>query len=215
MDTDLAEKQQQEFTTTVEKIKALKITDDQTYTTMVALVLICRKGIKYFDDLYDPRIRQSDDVTKALRTDKRKFTTPLAEAQSYGDKEITGYRARQQREANEKAAAARLAEQKKRDDEKIQLAGELEKAGLHDSAAEVLAEPDHTPMPTAAPAVPKVDNMTIRRDWKARVVDSKAVPREYCQPDGVLLNKMASRLKDTLNIPGVDAYYVDVVVGKA
>lgn len=50
---------------------------------------------------------------------------------------------------------------------------------------------------------PDIDRRTFRKNWRAKVMDEKKIPREYLEPNMTKLNKAARDSKGKANIPGV------------
>lgn len=46
--------------------------------------------------------------------------------------------------------------------------------------------------------------ISVVDNWKANIVDEEQIPREYMIPDTKKLNKVASAMKEDLEIPGVE-----------
>ena len=112
------------------------------------------------------------------------------------------------REAKEKQAKEkdRLERQAKKAEEK----GDTTKAEtIRERAQEV-----HIEAPTVAPKVQQAAGVSMRKDWKARVIDINKVPREYMIVNETALNNVASSTKGSLSIPGVEFYTVDVVASR-
>ncbi len=59
------------------------------------------------------------------------------------------------------------------------------------------------------PEAPK--GIAFKSQWKARVVDENAVPREYLIPDILKLNRIATVTGGGLDIPGVEFYEETIV----
>lgn len=65
------------------------------------------------------------------------------------------------------------------------------------------------PVPSA---VPKVEGISFRTDWKWEVTDVSQVPREYMMVNEVAINGVVRAMKDKTNIPGVRVFTVQVTV---
>lgn len=117
---------------------------------------------------------------------------------------------REQEDKLRREAAAKEAAEKKRLEEraaKAEASGKTEKAEeLRQQAEEVFVS-----APIIASNVQKVDGISMRKNWKARVVDATKVPREYLIVNEPMLDKMAKATKGELNIPGVEFYSEDII----
>jgi hypothetical protein len=113
-------------------------------------------------------------------------------------------RARQQRERE-------LAEQRRREDEARAAAeaAALERAGEHDLADAVMEEAIAAPLPVVVLADEVKAIQKFRRSWKWRLVKPELVPREFLIVDTVRLNKYATAMRESAQVPGVEFYPVD------
>jgi hypothetical protein len=212
-------------TDAVAVVKNLKVVDARTYELMANGVLLLRKAKKFFEERAKPRIEEAWQHHKNLVADLKTDLAPIEEAQKYGDWQLSAYDQEQERIA--RAEQARLeAEKRKRDDEeKLQLAALAEQAGQKELANQILETPNTEPSPVVQKAVPKVDGLTFREDWKFEVTNWKEVPALYHR---MMQNAKGewhchvmqdigadvSRLKQTANIPGVRVYMVKTPVGR-
>jgi hypothetical protein len=113
-------------------------------------------------------------------------------------------RARQQRERE-------IAAQRRREDEARAAteAAALEQAGEHDLAAAVMEEAIAAPAPVVVLADEVKAIQKFRRSWKWRLVKPELVPREFLVVDTVRLNKYATAMRESAQVPGVEFYPVD------
>jgi len=137
---------------------------------------------------------------------------PLAILDGYEREQIRAFDEQQTRErqARERAIAEarRLADQERATAE----AAALERAGEHQMAAAVVAEAIQ-----AAPPVVVLENevravQSFRRTWHFEITDAAEVPRDFCAVDETKLQRYATAMKDTAQVPGVRFYWVDTPV---
>lgn len=136
-------------------------------------------------------------------------------------------------EEERKAAEAKAEEERRKmalEIAKARRAGELEKAEADRLAkenaekaaqAKALAAKQaqeaalHVPEAKVKPAVPVVQGIRARVNWKFRVVDSSRIPRSYLMPDEVAIGQEVRRLKDKTAaeaaIPGIEVYAEDSI----
>lgn len=81
-------------------------------------------------------------------------------------------------------------------------------------AAVIETTPVHVPTPIVVPEQKPKGGSYSRDNWKARVVNSEAVPRLYCTPDQKLLDGVAKRSKGNAKIEGVEFYNDESLVGR-
>lgn len=97
----------------------------------------------------------------------------------------------------------------------------LEKQGQKDMASALRSTPVAAPAISLPSAVPEVQGLSYREDWKwrpaggdtpaGRAAAEKLVPREYLELSDRKLNAM-TRFKGTVKIPGIEFYSVKVPV---
>lgn len=69
------------------------------------------------------------------------------------------------------------------------------------------AQAENIVQPTLPSPVNKINGINIRRIWKARIVNTNVIPREYLIPNIDALNKIAIETKGNKIIPGVAFYF--------
>ncbi len=210
---------------TVALVRNLVVTDRVSYETMANGVLLLRKSVKYFEELYRPRIKQATAVADALRADMRKLQQPAIEAQQYGDKQLSDYDSEQERIAQVEQLRLQ-AEQKRRDDEeREQLAKLAEAAGEIDAANEIRETASTEPVVVVPKETPKVQGLSFREDWKFTIEYPALIPPRFHRldknPKGEWSCKCiqdigaeVSRLKSSAKIPGVKVWAEKTPVGR-
>ena len=202
-------------------IELLDVKDDESQKHAGDLLLDLKKLNKKLEEsrkgLVDPWNEHVKKINGVIKPVIEKFEE-LARAL---DKKTTAYLLlveKRKREAAERARQAELAEMER----KKQEAAKLAMAAESDTQGEVFAEQaaniatEQEALKNAEVVVHKnVKSETVStsvvHNWKARVLESPKVPREYCCPDEKLLNKVAKeRQKDIeagiFRIPGVEFY---------
>lgn len=190
----------------IEKAKAFRITT-QEHREYAGALLKEIKGLRtQINKTFDPLITQAYTHHRALVAEKKKHDDPLCEAFELVRQEGAKDAAEQQRvvnaeqerlrkEAYAKAEAEREAERKRL------WADGQRKAAQAVAAAPVIVEPVAPPPPAA-----KVEGVSAKRVWKARIVDVTLIPHEYMLPDTQKLDKLAKALRGEMKVPGVQAY---------
>lgn len=64
------------------------------------------------------------------------------------------------------------------------------------------------------PPPPKAYGTSVRKNWKARVLDPNAVPREFLTIDDKKLGEYARTMKDQAKVPGVEFYAEDSLASR-
>lgn len=72
-------------------------------------------------------------------------------------------------------------------------------------AATVQVPVDYVPKATAA-------GTSVRHNWKVRIVDVTKIPREFMQPNEMLLGQIARTQKENANVPGCE-FYDEIGIG--
>lgn len=194
---------------------AIKIIDQSTYNHASALIKEIRKMKSLVKEYHKP-IKQKTDMAhkEAVATEKRALD-PLDKADDIISEELSRWdveqeRLRKEAQAKADAEAKRLAD--------LAATAEAKAAKANGATQEVvdaiLTAPVPVPSPVVLPTFQKADGLSTRKTWAAELSDIKALCRavaegkaspEYVLPNMVALNKLASAMKTTFNIPGVRA----------
>jgi hypothetical protein len=117
------------------------------------------------------------------------------------------------REAERKAAleAARLQEEAAklaRQAAQAAARGQEEKAQEKQDAAQekAIQAAEAALASTAAPQLQKFQGFHLRKIWKYKVVDFKAIPLEYMLPNDSALLSLAKSTKGSIKIPGIEFF---------
>ena len=122
------------------------------------------------------------------------------------DQKRTAWKRQEDSKRQAEADRLRRAEEKRMADEKLALATRMAEAGMVEQAEKVLDAPT---APVNVPEPVKIETpkgQTIIAKWQARIVNPDLVPREYCIPDTVKINKYGKLMKDKASIPGVEFF---------
>jgi hypothetical protein len=104
-------------------------------------------------------------------------------------------------------------EREKRDAEVARLKAEGEKSAAKELAKAPITVEPFALRPLPPPVVPKIEGLSVRTTWSARIVDASLIPPQYLLPDMVTLNGLARTLKEKFNVPGVVAEEKESTVG--
>lgn len=196
----------------VQTAKALTVASQEDYEKGAAYLSGIKTRMKQVADYWKDKKQAAAAAHKALVNAEKQMLKPLEEAEAIIKKAMLDYQRaveKAQREAEAEARrrqeeeAQRLLEQAVQAEEK----GDAQAAAINMAMAEMVSE-----MP-AAPAVekPTAQGTSIRKTWKARVVDEKLVPAyfngmELRSINMATLNSLARTTKGTMQIPGVEFY---------
>lgn len=185
-----------------------------------------RKEIKYtlknITDYWKPKKDQAFQLHKSLVSAEKEMTGPLEQADKIIDQRMGEYRREQDRIRRVAEAEQRRREEEARKaaEEAARLATEAaQKDELDDDDVEILrmaqADLERTQyVAEAAPIAPepvKMQGISVRKIWKARVINDALVPVSIMgaviRPvDMPALNKLAVASSGKIEVPGVEFY---------
>ncbi len=155
---------------------------------------------------YWPIKEATNRAHKQACADERRTQAPLNQAEQIVLGKISAFEKAQEAERLRLQAAEEERARKEQEKllaraEKAEAAGKLEKAEvLREEAAMVVA-------PSVEPAnATKIEGVSKRTTWKARVVNEDLVPREYLVVNQAALDAVARSTKGKARIPGVEFY---------
>ena len=197
----------------VYQAQALVIRDATGYAAAGELCKAVKGGIKRVTDFFAPMVRANLEATRRTNEAKRRLLDPLTEAERViKSKQLAWYteqervRAIEQRrlqaEADAKAERERAALLKKAESVKTP---ERQEA-YREQAATVQAA-----VVTVAPATPVVKGQSVRKKWRARVVDAAKVPRAWLIVNDPALQAFAANTKGVVPVEGVE-FYEDAIL---
>lgn len=199
----------------LERAKALIITDEKGLS-MANEAIVGIKGIRReIFDFFRPNIDRLNRAHLEALAQMRKFDGPLEQGEKHVKGQIAGYFAELRRKQAEEAEAARRVEEERKriEEEKLRAAIEAEEKGKTEEAEKILEEiPEAKPAPVAE--MPKMKNVFTRSEPKWRVIDEKKIPRNLLVPNGPEITRLVDLAKGKIEIPGIEIYFVDVVVGR-
>lgn len=203
-----------------ERARAAVVMDDTSYRVVADMLLGIKALRKKIAETFDPHIARAFQAHRALTRDKAETEAPLAEAERVIKDTLAAYDTEQERLRVEAQRLADEAARQRDEDERLARAAAMEIEGreygddaLVDEAHALIETP---PVPvTAAPvakAVPKVQGISYRVTYSARVTDVRALVKfiaanpQYVNlivPNMTAINAQARSLKSALQIPGV------------
>lgn len=178
-----------------EKASALEVTTDGTNEDAVSIGTAAKTLFKKIEDQRKQIIEQPSDYVKSVNAFCKVFTEKLVFIEDLMKKKIAQYRAVQEQRRRE----AELAAQKAAEDLQKQLDAEAKKKGTE-------------PVKVETPVIQKQETTTRtetgsaygRKVWTYKIVDVKAVPREYLVVSDTLIRDAVKA--GIRQIPGVDIF---------
>lgn len=208
----------------VDQAGMVKITDPKSYEVAGFLWKTIGEVMKEVAETFDPIISATHKAHTQACDQKKKYFVPLQNAYKEVKRLMGVWEAEQEqiRLAEQKRLEdeARKAEEERRLQEAIEAEAEAKANGLtaQEAAQEaeaVLQTPVYVAPVVLPKAMPKIAGGPVYREiWSAEIISIKDLCRavadgkastEYVIGNMPVLNKMATALKQTLNVPGVRA----------
>ena len=209
--------------TIVDQAKAVKVTDAESYKMAGGLYKSIGEMIKEVKDTFDPICDAANRAHKEATAKRAKFLDPLQDAYRSVKGLMAAWDAEQERirmeEQRRLAEIARKEAEERAILEAIAAEEEAKRNGAtaeeaEEEAAAIIEQPVYVPPVVVPKAVPKVQGVSYRELWSAECFDVKALCRaigegrastEYVSPNMPALNRVATALKSTMNVPGCRA----------
>lgn len=197
----------EEATSLVIQAKSIaKIADPDQYTNAAALRNHIKTAIKYFTDLYEPRLAEQRQHLNNLRADRDRFIDPLTEATGHLGGLLVAYDQEQERIKKRRELEEEAENKRKAEEEKKQLLELAKQVGDKDLVKEIKNQPLDVQQSVVTKDTPKVEGLSYREDWYFEVTEPNKVPREYLLVDAVKIGKIVRAMKQGTNIPGVRVF---------
>ena len=200
---NMESKAEAEMAPVMQRARDFAVTDQMSYEAADSIIAEVRIKIKDRELELGPSKEAATRSWKAMNDLWRKFITEPLEACRMLDQKRTAWKRKEDAKRQAEADRIRREEEKKQADERLALAQRMEAAGMAEQAEQILDAPA---APVNVPEPVRVDTpkgQTIIANWKARIIDPDLVPREYCVPDQVKINKVVKLMKGKTAIPGV------------
>lgn len=197
----------------VQWAKGLTISNQEEFEDTGMRLQQIKGAIKRLGDFFRPMKRKQDEAKQAILDKEKEALRPWTEAETLAKRAILTYTDQQRRVAEDRRRKlqAEADEQARREREALQKKAETSvkpetKQRYAEAAANVSA-----PIVHVAPSVEKVAGVSVRKTWKAEIVDRAAFMafvHEHKRDDLVLPNEKvldayAKAMKQAASIPGV------------
>lgn len=199
--------------------KSLKITDqaqiieiqnDDDYKKASDVLLLIKDALKEIDSTFGPIKKKSHEAWKEVVAQEKRHQEPLLSAERAIKFKIGFYIEEQQRRKREEEARLLAVAKKREEEARLALALAVEQGGSKQEAEIILNTPEFVPAPIV-PSLEKVPGVSTRKNWKFKIVDENAIPREYLIPDEAAIGKIVRALGERTNIPGIQVYAEQVI----
>ncbi|MEN6586811.1 MAG: hypothetical protein ABFE02_12295 [Sulfuricella sp.] len=202
-------------------VEAIQITTPEEAQTVVEQLRLIKETAKAIDDTRKEYTKPLDEQKQAYMDTFRPAADVLAKAEKIGKGALAMWDTEQRRLAaieaenlrkTQEADRQRLAEEQKKAEALLNKADEAAAAGdtktaeaLESQAAAI--QETAVPCPVVRIAAPeKPQGSSVRKIWKARVIDAALVPNEYKTINQKALDAYAAAMKAEARIPGVEFY---------
>lgn len=147
---------------------------------------------------------------KAIVANEKSFTDKLDAAEKTAKRVLLAYQEAEEakRIAEERRLQAIADEKARKERERIEAQAEKARAAGKEEKAEALQEKAEAVAPAAVVVESRIQDtaQSVKRTWKARIIDANAVPREWCIPDEKALDAFANSTKGMKPVAGVEFF---------
>ena len=202
----------QKAQTALQAAQGLTIVDNQGFEQAGAMRDALKELSAEIDATFDGPIAAAFKAHKEIVAAKKLHAVPVEEAARVIKTKMIAWSLEQERLRQIEQARLEREAKEKAEAEALQLAEELEKAGLKQEAEQVISEPVQADVVLAPKTTPKVEGFSYRTIYSAEVfylpgliaaVAAGAVPQAAILPNQQFLNEQARSLKHELKWPGV------------
>lgn len=183
---------------------SIKSADD--YRDAAEFLVDVRRVVTEINDTFDQPIKDAHRAHKSMIKARDRHRDPLLEVERKIKGVVSSWTAEQEQQRRETERLEREKLQREEEERRLAAALELEESGDTQAADALIAEPVAPPVYVAPPAVPKVEGVGARTNWKFHITDPMQVPREFLLPDMVKIGQVVRAMKGGTKIPGVKAY---------
>lgn len=193
--------------TLVQRATALTIFDAPSLDVAAAFLRDCATAKKSVEAKLAPAVDAAHKAHKALTALRSDLCAPFDKARAVVEPKVLEFQRAEAARREEERRAAEAAAKKAAEEAQLAAALDAAEAG-HDDAAEAILEEKPLVVAFAPPPAPKVDGVTERVTYSAKVVDFAALVAsgrlELLLPNQSALDGLARALKGAMNIPGVE-----------
>jgi hypothetical protein len=203
----------------IEVAKSTIIQKVEDYQFAQGLMADIKGRIKTLEEIRMGQTRPIDEAKKKIMDFFRSPIQKLEEAKAYLNLIMVNWADEQEKKRKEEEKRLQEEARKRAEEETLRQALEAEAAGETQEAEQIISEPIYIPPIKVVSEIPKSKESHIRETWSAEIFDIMALVKSIAEgktdiqaiePNNLIkthafLNTMATRYKQTLNIPGVRA----------
>src|SRR3990167_482578 len=200
---------------TLEKVRTLKIGNNDAYVMAGHFRRAIKDGIKEIESQHDDNIRRWHEGHRKAISERDERLLPYMQAETILGLKILDYKREQDNLKTEEEERIRKELAKQEEERRLTEAIEAEAAGDKETAEELISAPIEIPPVILPKATPKLDRTAIKTYWKCEVIDMRAlllgvlndsVPMQAIIPNMPLLGQIVRTLKKEMRYPGVKVW---------
>lgn len=195
-----------------ERAESIKVVDADSRSVAGEIWKLGDAMKKEIMAFFKPHKDAANKLHKNLCASEKEQLAKVHPGLQHLDNEMKTWDAEQKRKRLEEERRLTEEARKRAEEEQLQAAIEAEKDGHEEEAEAILNE-----KPVVAPVIikeTKSEGPSYRDNWKFRITNERAVPREFLMPDETKIGKHVRAHKGATSIPGVEPYNDPVPVGR-
>lgn len=201
------------------QVNALTIKNQESYEGAAELLRTVKALSKKLEDTRKSITSPLDVAKKAVMDLFRAPSDVLETAEKKIKASMISYANEQERIRQEQEAKLRRDADEKARKERERLGARAEKAeasGKEDKAEELREQAAQVQAvaPVLASTVDKPQGISMKKNWKARIIDEKLIPRQFLCVDEKKLDQIAKATKGSMEVAGVEFYSEDVLASR-
>jgi type I site-specific restriction endonuclease len=203
----------QEIMPLAERATSMVVSDKPSHELAQNYLVELTKVERSVKELFSTPKSAAHKAHREICAAEKKLLDPIAGARRKVSGAIGSYEAEQRRLADIERRKREEEARKAEEDRALKAAEELEAAGEHELAEQVLTEDIEPPViAEPEPELAKVDNVHTRTTYSCEVTDLRALIRyvaerpeltDLLQPSMTQLNQLARALRHNMKVPGV------------
>lgn len=181
---------------------------DETCKQLEQRQILLKSFEKEVEAAFKEPVAERYAAWKELTEKRKQVLDVVTAAYKMASRKIGAYRAELQRIQDEERAAARALEAKIIEDERLELAEQIEQSEGAAAAEKYLEEVSTAPINTSHVSVPSLQpeiskGAQLRYTYDVEVHDETQIPREYMQPNITAIKAFIKATKGEKPIPGI------------
>lgn len=192
----------------VARASAITVKTPEQYAEASDFLKAVKGAQKRVTDFFGPMKSKAHEAWKAITTTEAATLKPLQDAEAQVKRVLVTYQTEQEaiRQAEQRRLQAAADEAARKERERLEAAAaklktpELREARMEQAAAVI------APVVTVAAVTPVIAGQSLRKTWKARVVNEAIVPRAWLVVNQSALDAFARSTKGAVKVDGVEMF---------